>query len=138
MKRKLLPALMFLAAAGAFAADLPTVSVEHLYYLQARAEKARKATTDEMIDYCLAHKIGGPGFESLYAQISALRLDLAKLVQIQKLTDADAHVISLRKLIEVHLALLREEAQKIQNGLMQEGQVANEALAAIARAQEPR
>jgi len=36
------------------AADLPTVSVEHLYYLVSRGERVGKLRADEMVDYCIA------------------------------------------------------------------------------------
>jgi hypothetical protein len=82
MKTYLLIALFL--SATLHAADLPTVTVEHLYYLQARAERVRKFKPDEMIDYCIAQKIGGTAFENLYAQLFTLRIDLTKLLRVEE------------------------------------------------------
>lgn len=118
-------------------ADLPTTTLEHLYYLQARAERVRKYKPDEMIDYCIAQKIGGNSFDNLNAQLLPLRVALARLLQIEQQQDSDPRVEALRKQIEMLAGLLREEARKVQNGVVQEGQIAADTLQAIARAQNP-
>ena len=120
------------------AADLPTVTVEHLYYLQARAERVRKFKPDEMIDYCIAQKIGGPAFESLYAQLFTMRIDLTKLLKVEEVQPTDPRVVTLNKTHDAYTTLLREEARKVQNGIIHEGQVATDTMTAIARAQNPR
>lgn len=117
------------------AADLPTVTVEHLYYLQARAERVRKFRPDEMIEYCIAQKIGGSAFESLYAQLFTIRIDLSKLLRIEEVPAKDPRVATLNKTFEEYSKLLREEAQRVQSGIMREGQVATDTLTVIARAQ---
>jgi hypothetical protein len=119
------------------AADLPTITVEHLYYLQARAERVRKFRPDEMIEYCIAQKIGGSTFESLYLQIFSIRVDLMKLLKVEELQPTDVRVTALNKTHEAYTTLLREEAQRVQNGILREGQVATDALTAIGRAQNP-
>ena len=132
----LLIALLFSATLEA--ADLPTVTVEHLYYLEARAARVRKFKPDEMIEYCLAQKIGGAAFEALYVQLFTMRLDLTKLLKVEEVQNTDPRVVTLNKTHEAYTALLREESLKVQNGLIREGQVATDTLTAIARAQTPR
>ena len=117
------------------AADLPTVTVEHLYYLQARAERVRKLKLEQMIEYCIAQKLGGSAFESLDAQLSSMQIDLTKLLKVEEVQVTDPRVVTLNKTRDAYTALLRDEAQKVQNGLLLEGQVATDALNAIARAQ---
>ena len=129
-------ALLFATALNA--ADLPTVTVEHLYYLQARAERVRKFKPDEMIEYCIAQKIGGTSFENLYSQLFTMRIDLLKLLRIEEVLPTDPRVVTLKKTSEAYTPLLREEAQKVQNGIVHEGQVATDTLTAIARAQNQR
>jgi hypothetical protein len=131
-KHVLLIALLFTAALDA--ADLPTVTVEHLYYLQARAERVRKFRPDEMIDYCIAQKIGGTAFENLYSQLFSMRIDLAKL-KVEEVQLTDPRVLNINKTHDAYSTLLREEAQRVQNGILREGEVATAALTAIARAQ---
>ena len=140
MKIRLLAFLLplLLLAATLPAADLPTVSVEHLYYLQARADRTRKFKPDEMIEYCISQKIGGTAFEYLDSQLFTLRIELAKLLEIEEAKDTDPRVISLTKTVEVYTKLLREEAARVQNGIVREGQVATDALQAIAKAQNAR
>jgi hypothetical protein len=136
MKTYLLIALFLTATLRA--ADLPTVTVEHLYYLQARAERVRKFKPDEMIDYCIAQKIGGNAFENLYAQLFTLRIDLTKLLRVEEVLSTDPRVVILNKTHDAYLTLLREEAQKVQSGIVHEGQVATDTMTAIARSQNPR
>ncbi len=138
MKTRLLFLLFVLAATALRAADLPTLTLEHLYYLQARAERVRKFKPDEMIEYCLAQKIGGNSFDNLNAQLLTLRVELARLVQIEQPPDTDPRVAALRKQSDVLVSLLREEAQKVQNGVVREGQIAADTLQTIARAQSSR
>jgi hypothetical protein len=129
-------ALVLSATLGA--ADLPTINVEHMYYLAARAERIHKLNPDEMIEYCITQKIGGTPFENLYAQVFATRIELTKLLKIEEVPVTDPRVIALGKTRDAYTALLREEARRVQNGIAYEGQVATDALKAIARAQNLR
>jgi hypothetical protein len=134
MKSFLLPIALSLITT-IHAADLPTVTIEHLYYLQARADRIRKFKPDEMIDYCIAQKIGGSGFENLYSQLFTARMELTKLLKIEEVDPKNPRVITLGKTQDAYAALLREEAQRVQNGIIREGQVATDTLVAISRAQ---
>ncbi len=127
---------LFLIATALRAADLPTVTIEHLYYLQTRAEHIRKFKPDEMIEYCIAQKMGGISFDNLDAQLLILRIELARLLQVEQQQDTEPHVEALKKKIEMYTGLLREEAQKVQNGMVREGQIAADTLQVIARAQQ--
>jgi len=129
----LLIALLF--SATLHAADLPTVTIEHLYYLQARAERVRKFKPDDMVDYCIAQKIGGNAFENLYSQLFTMQIDLTRMLKIEEVLPKDPRVVTLKKTHEEYTALLRAEAQRVQNGIIREGQVATDALQAMARAQ---
>ncbi len=131
-------AIFLLSAISLRAADLPTVSVEHLYYLQARAERVRRIKPDEMVAYCVAQKLGGTGFDYLYSQLFSVRLELAKLVVIGGVDSTDSRVVTLSKTSEAYSKLLEEEAQRVQYGLILEGQVATDALQAIGRTQNQR
>jgi hypothetical protein len=131
--RSLLPAILF--ATIARAADLPTVSIEHLYYLQARAERTGKLSADEMVEYCLAQKIGGSSFENLYSQLFTMRIEVTKLLKIDGVETNDPRVLLLNKTHEEYTKLLRDEAKRVQNGIETEGRVAADALHTIARAQ---
>ena len=133
MKTHLLIALFLTATLQA--ADLPTVTVEHLYYLQARGERIRKLKPDEMIDYCIAQKIGGASFEHLYAQVFTMRIDLVKLLKIEEVQPNDPRVTLLKKTQEAYASLLREEAGHVQAGIVREGVVATDTMNTIARAQ---
>jgi len=136
MKRYLLLiALVFATALNA--ADLPTISVDHLYYLQARAERVRMFKPQDLIDYCIVQKIGGPAFESLYSQIFTMRIELTKLVKVDGVRSDDPRLVTLHTTIEEYSKLLCQEAEAIQNGIVHEGQVASDALTAIARVQNP-
>jgi hypothetical protein len=126
---------ILLASASLHAADLPTVTIEHLYYLQARAERVRKFRGDEMIEYCLALKLGGAAFENVYTQICTMRIDRAKLVNVEGIKEEDPRVVTLGRSIAAYTEVLRGEAEKIQNGITREGQVATDALTAIGKAQ---
>lgn len=126
-------------AASLQAADLPTITVEHLYYLQTRADRVRKMKPEEMVNYCLAQKIGGANFEYLYTQVANTRQDLARLLEIEGVPDTDPRVMKLRRTGEVYTRLLNDEAQRVQDGLIREGQVASDTMQAISRAQnQPR
>jgi hypothetical protein len=138
MKKSTLLIVSLLFAAALDAADLPTVTIEHLYYLQARSERVRTFKPDEMVDYCLAQKIGGSAFENLYSQLSIMQIDLAKLRSIEEVPVTDARIVILKKTHEAYTTLLLDEARKVQNGILREGQVATDALTAIARAQNAR
>jgi hypothetical protein len=134
---KTLPLLLVLIfAATTRAADLPTVTVEHLYYLQARAERIRKLNADDMIAYCIAQKIGGSSFENLYSQLFTMRIEVTKLLKIDGVDSNDPRVQLLNKTHEEYTKLLRDEARRIQNGIDTEGQVASDALRTIGRAQQ--
>ena len=134
MIRKLfLIALLFATALEA--ADLPTISVDHLYYLQARAECVRDFKPQELINYCIVQKIGGSAFESLYSQLFTIRIELTKLIKVDGVRPEDPRVVTLNTTYEEYSKLLRQEAEAIQNGIFHEGQVATEALKAIARVQ---
>ena len=137
MKTPLLLVALFIAAT-IHAADLPSITTEHLYYLEARAERVRRFKPDEMIEYCIAQKIGGTAFENLYSQLFTMRIDLTKLLKVEEVLTTDPRVVTLTKTREAYTALLREEAQRVQNGIIREGQVATDTLAAIARAQNQR
>ena len=128
--------LLVLLSANVRAADLTTTTIEHLYYLQTRADHVRKFKPDEMVEYCIAQKIGGVSFDSLCSQLVPLRVELARLLEIEKQQDAEPHVEELKKRIELYSSLLREEAQKVQNGMICEGQIAADTLQVIARAQQ--
>jgi hypothetical protein len=116
-------------------ADLPTVSVEHLYYLRVRGDHLRRLSTDDIIDYCLAQKLGGRAFEDLYSQLSTMRIELTKLQRVEGLSDEDSRVKTLKKTYAAYYGLLSDEALKVQKGLMREGQIASETLESIGRAQ---
>lgn len=79
------------------AADLPTTSVEHLYYLRARGEHVRRLSADTMIEYCVAQKIGGRAFEDLYSQLFSMRIELTKLQRVEGISDDDSRVKHSRK-----------------------------------------
>ena len=138
MMKKYLPLIALLLASPLNAADLPTVTVEHLYYLQARAERVRKFRPDDMIEYCIAQKIGGTAFENLYSQLFTMRIDLTKLLKVEEVLPTDPRVVTLNKTVEAYSRLLRDEAEKVERGIVHEGQVATDTLNAIGRAQNPR
>ena len=131
----LLSVLLFTAVLNA--ADLPTVTIEHLYYLQARAERVRKFKPDEMIEYCIAQKIGGTALENLYSQLFSMRIELVKLLKVEGVRTDDPRVLTLQTTHAEYSKLLNEEARAVQNGLIREGQVAADTLTAITRAQNP-
>jgi hypothetical protein len=119
-------------------ADLPTISVEHLYYLRVRGEHVRRFPADELIEYCVTQKLGGRAFDDLYSQLASMRIDLTKLQRVEGLSDEDSRVKTLKKTYAAYYVLLSEEAQKIQRGMVQEGQIAAETLDSIGRAQQGR
>ena len=136
MKTLLLIALTgFTFVAGAVGADLPTVSIEHLYYLKSRAERVERFQPEQMIDYCIAQKLGSSAFDSLYTQVFTMRTDMTKLLKVQDVPTTDPRVMELKKTIEVLAAHLQEEARRVQNGIIREGEVAKDELAAIGKAQ---
>jgi hypothetical protein len=128
--------ILALTGVAAESADLPTISGEHLYYLRARGQHLRKLAPDEMIEYCVAQKLGGRAFEDLYSQLFSMRIELTKLQRVEGLSDDDSRVKILTKTYAAYHSLLRDEAQKIQNGLVREGQVAAETLESLGRAQQ--
>jgi hypothetical protein len=118
------------------AADLPSISVEYLYYLRTRSQYLQKLHHEELIDYCLAQKLKGPAFEVLYSQLSTTRAEIVKLQIIDGITAEDARMKLLKKTYDAYLSLVREESQRIRNGLIHEGQIASDALDAIAKDQK--
>ena len=88
-------ALLSLVPQYAGAVDLPSVTVEHLYYLRARAQRLQEFKPDDMVDYCLGLKIGGPAFDSVYAQVLWLRTELVKVTKVDILPASDPYVLSL-------------------------------------------
>jgi hypothetical protein len=134
----LVAALLSISADGVRAADLPTVTVEHLYYLQARGERIRKLRLEEMVEYCLALKLGGAAFEDIYQQLFSMRVELTKLLKVDEVPERDPRIVKLKKTHEELTEVLRAEVEKIQNGLAREGQIATETMEAIARAQAGR
>ena len=131
-------ALFLLLELGAFAANLPTVTVEHLYFLATRGEQVRKLSSENMVEYCLAQKLGNTTFENLYEQLMSIRIELVKLVTLDEVPVQDSRVVALKKKRDEYEKLLFEEARKIQQGLVREGTIADETLRAIARVQEGR
>lgn len=91
-----------------------------------------------MIEYCVAHKIGGRAFEDLYSQLFSMRIELTKLQRVESVSDEDARVKTLKKTYAAYYGLLSDEAQKIQRGLLREGQIAAETLDSMSRAQQGR
>lgn len=117
-------------------ADLPTISIEHLYYLQTRGTHLQNLKPDEWVDYCLAHKLGGPSFESLYAQVVWIRVELTKLLKVESVQITDPYIRWLQRAQDAYTGLLREEAQRIRNGLVREGSIAGETLEVITKLQQ--
>jgi hypothetical protein len=134
----LLIGLIAAISATAWAADLPTVTVDHLYYLRTRGEQVRKVSADDMIEYCIVQKIGGRAFEDLYAQLFQMRIELIKLQKIEGLSEDDARVKALKKTYAAEFTLLSDEAVRIQRGIIREGIIAAETLEAMSRAQQGR
>ena len=125
-------------AASALSADLPTVTIDHLYYLRGRGEHVRKLTADDMIDYVVSQKLGGRAFDDLFSQLFTMRIDLTKLQRIEGLSDDDNRVKTLKRTYAAEYNLLIEEAQRIQRGMVREGVIAAETLESIGRAQQGR
>lgn len=128
-------ALVVFSIDSVCASDLPSVTVEHLYYLRARGQRVQEWKPEEMIEYCLAQKIGGPAFDAIYAQVSWLRTELMKVTKVDVLPASDPYVRWLNKTLDAYTVLLREEVSRVQNGLIKEGVVAFDTLDAISRAQ---
>jgi hypothetical protein len=128
-------ALLLFSADQAAASDLPSVTVEHLYYLRARGLRVQEWKADEMVEYCLSQKMGGPAFDALYAQVSWVRMELAKVTKVDVLPASDPYVRWLNKTLEACTGLLREEVVRVQSGLVREGTVAADTLEAVERAQ---
>lgn len=126
-------ASLTLAPAGA--ADLPTVTIDHLYYLFTRGEVVRRLDEEEMIDYCVAQKIGGRAFEDLYAQVFGMKVGIMKLRKLEKVNEKDSRLIALLESHAEHQKLLEEEARRVQKGIEREGRVANDTLVSIAKVQ---
>ena len=130
-------ALLSLVPQNTRAADLPSVTVEHLYYLRGIGRTLFiLAKPDEMIDYCLGLKIGGPAFDSVYAQVLWLRTELVKVTKVDILPASDPYVRWLNRALEAHIGVLREQAMHVQSGLLKEGSVAFDTLDAISKAQK--
>jgi hypothetical protein len=131
--------LATICAAVAFApiraADLPTVTIDHLYYLFTRGEIVRRLDAEEMIDYCVALKIGGRAFEDLYAQVFAMKIGIMKLRKLEKVNDNDPRLVALLDSHAEHSKLLEDEAKRVQKGLEREGRVVNDTLVSIAKVQ---
>lgn len=117
------------------AADLPTVTIDHLYYLFTRGEIVRRLDAEEMIDYCVAQKIGGQAFDDLYAQVFAMKIGIMKLRKLEKVNDNDPRLVALLESHAEHSKLLEDEAKRVQKGLEREGRVANDTLVSIAKVQ---
>ncbi len=130
----LLAALCFMPV-GLSAVDLPSMTVEHLYYLRARSLRLQEAKPEEMIDYCVAMKIGGASFDSLYAQLLWHRNELARVTKVDILPASDPYVRWLNKSLEACTVLLKEEVVRVQAGLLKEGAVALDTLEMISKAQ---
>ena len=133
-------ALSILAVAWAPlpAADLPTVSVEHLYYLRARGEYVRRLSAEDMVEYCVTQKIGGRAFEDLYVQLFHMRQELAKLQRVEGASEDDSRVKTLKKTHAVQFELLTDEARMTQKGIVREGHIAADTLEAMGRTQQAR
>lgn len=114
------------------------MSVDHIYYLRAPAEHLRRSSADDMIEYCVAHKIGGRAFEDLYSQLFPMRIELTKLQRVEGVSDEDSRVKTLKKTHSAYYALLADEAQRVQRGLVREGHIAAETLESMSRAQQGR
>ncbi len=125
-------------ATGLWGADLPTVSVDHLYFLRARGEHVRRLTPDDLVDYVVSQKLAGRAFEDLYSQLFSMRIDLTKLQRVEGLSDDDSRVKNLKRTYNAEYNLLVEEAQRVQRGLVREGVIAGETLEAIGRAAQGR
>ena len=113
------------------AADLPTISVEHLQYLRFRGEDVRRLNPEEMVDYCITQKLGGRAFEDLYSQLFSMRIDLTKLQRIEGVSDDDSRVKTLKKTYAAEYNLILDEVQRIQRGIVREGVIADETLGYI-------
>ena len=147
-RRSKLTALRLLAAvviatscgggASVAAADLPQIGIEHLYYLRARGDYLRRLTSAEMVEYCVAQKIGGRAFDDLYVQLFLMRVELSKLQKIEGASEENPRVKTLKKTLSVQTELLEDEARRVQSGLIREGHLAFDALEAMGRAQQSR
>jgi hypothetical protein len=121
---------------SALGADLPTVSIDHLYYLQSRGAHLQNLKPDEWVDYCISHKLGGPSFESLYAQVVWVRVESTRLLKVESVPITDPYIRWLQRALEAYTGLLREEAQRIRNGLIREGTIATETLEVLTKLQQ--
>ena len=120
------------------AADLPQIGIEHLYYLRARGDYLRRLSAAEMVEYCVAQKIGGRAFDDLYVQLFLMRVELLKLQKIEGASEENPRVKTLKKTLSVQTELLEEEARHVQSGLIREGHIAYDTLDAMGRAQQSR
>lgn len=118
------------------AADLPTVSMEHLYFLQARGRALSELKAEALLNYLLAGKLGGPSFNNINAHVEWIRIELARLVKVDMVPVTDPYIRWLIKAQDVYAGLLREEAERIRDGLVRDGLIATETLENISRAQE--
>ena len=135
MKMRVPDAWFCPAISALHGADLPTVTVEPLYHLQARADRVRRYKPDEMVEYRVARKVGGTGFEYANSQLFTVRVEVAKPAGPENVAGTDPRLVSRRRNSDLYTALPHEEAAKVQNGMIREGQIAADAPAAIAHAQ---
>jgi hypothetical protein len=126
---------LLMAGFCASGSNLPTVTVEHLYFLATRGEHVKALRGEELVQYCVAQKLGNSTFESLNDQLLTMRIELTTLIVLQELREDDPRVVALKKKRSAFESLLQEEARKIQQGVVREGVIADETLRAIARAQ---
>lgn len=110
--------------------------MEHLYFLQARGKALSELKAEALLNYVLAGKIGGQNFNNINAHVEWIRIELARLVKVDMVPLTDPYIRWLIKAQDVYAGLLREEAERIRDGLVREGMIATETLEAIARAQE--
>lgn len=110
--------------------------MEHLYFLQTRGRHLAELKPDLLVNYFLAQKIGGQTFNNLNAQVEWIRIELARLVKVDMVPLTDPYIRWLTKAQDVYLGLLREEAERVREGLVREGTIAAATLENISRAQE--
>jgi hypothetical protein len=139
MIKRCVPAafLLWIILPSAFPVEGPTVSVDHMYYLQARADYVERLNQPQMMSYCVSQKIGGKAFEDLYGQVLALRVEVAKMIKVDQISYKDPKVEKLNLTITTYTDLLYEEAQKAQQGIIIEGKVASQALSHITKQNNP-
>jgi hypothetical protein len=110
--------------------------MEHLYFLQARGRALAELKPDLLVNYFLSQKIGGRSFDNLNAQVEWIRIELARLLKVDMVPVTDPYIRWLLKAQDVYMGLLREEAERVREGMVREGTIATDTLESIARAQE--